>query len=293
MKHKLILTTLCLVSLMGTQGFAQGTKETPPQGGPAKPFLLPKAETFTLRNGMKVTLVPYGSIPKVAVSAKLRSGNINETENQVWLADLTGDMLKEGTTTRSGSQIASEAASMGGQVSVGVGEDSTSIGGDVLSQFGPQFVALLADVIEHPAFPESELARLKASDLRQLTVARSQSGSLAAEAFRKTLYPNHPYGRLFPTEAMLSSYGINDIRKFYSDNYGASRVHLYVAGQYDAAAMRKAITDAFGEWQKGSPPVTNIATPVSARSIQLIDRPKSPQATVYIGLPVIAPGDPD
>lgn len=47
---------------------AFGQKQTPPTGGAPKAFTLPAHETYTLANGMKVTLVPYGNIPKASVS---------------------------------------------------------------------------------------------------------------------------------------------------------------------------------------------------------------------------------
>jgi len=47
----------------------------------AKAFTVPAHETYTLANGMKVTLVPYGNIPKVTVSLALQSGSIDEQNN--------------------------------------------------------------------------------------------------------------------------------------------------------------------------------------------------------------------
>lgn len=272
---------------------APAQKEKPPEGSAPKPFTLPRKETFTLKNGMKVTLIPYGSVPKVTVRAVVRTGNLNESANQVWLADMTGDMLKEGTTTRTGAQVAQEAASMGGQLNVTTGVDLTSVTGDVLSEFGPQIVALIADVLMHPSLPASELQRLKNDRLRQLSIARTQPGQLASERFRKLLYPNHPYGRLFPTEEMLKSYTIEDVQKFYRDNFGAARTNIYVAGRFDSAAMRRAITQAFESWPRGSEPLINIPKPSATRTIHLIDRPGAAQSTLYIGLPVIDPSNAD
>lgn len=292
MKIKKITLAVCaLVFALAGLNMAQ---ITPPAGGTPKPFNLPKRETFQLSNGMKVTLVPYGTIPKVAVSAVVRAGNINEAANQVWLADLTGSLMKEGTASRSATQLAQDASSMGGSVNINVGADTTSIGGDVLSEFGPQFVALLADVMQRPSLPASELARLKTNMLRQLTVSKSQPGPLANERFRQILYPNHPYGRLYPTEAMINSYTIEDVQKFYRDNFSsAGRTHIYIVGQFDTAAMRKAVTQAFDGWTRGSAPVTNVPKPAVARTLQVIDRPNAPQSTLYIGLPVMDPSHPD
>ena len=112
---------------------APAKKQSPPPGSPPKPFHVPQQEKFTLPNGIQITLVPYGAIPKVQIGLSVRAGNLNEAENQVWLADLTTSLMKEGTTSRSAQQVAQEAASMGGSVDVSVGPDITRIDGDVLS----------------------------------------------------------------------------------------------------------------------------------------------------------------
>src|SRR5437868_10699054 len=124
---------------------------------------------------------------------------------------------------------------MGGSVDVNVGADITHIAGDVLSEYGPKMVALLADVAMHPLLPGSEIDRLKKDQLRNLTIQKSQPRPLAQELFMKRLYPNHPYGRLFPTEQMIQGYTVADVQNFYKENFGAARTHVYVAGKFDSA----------------------------------------------------------
>jgi len=83
------------------------------------------------------------------------------------------------------------------------------------------------------------------------------------------------------------------VQKFYKDNFGAARTRIYVAGRFDAAAMRRQITQAFGTWARGAEPFENIPKPTSARKIHLIDRPGAPQSTLYLGLPVVDPSHRD
>ena len=135
---KFCLKLLALIFALFLFGdFAQAQKQTPPEGGAPKDFKLAAKQTFTLDNGLQVALAPYGTLPKVTASLVLRVGNINEAADEVWLADLTGNLMKEGTQTRSATQMAEEAASMGGQVNVGVGDDQTTINGDVLRNLAP------------------------------------------------------------------------------------------------------------------------------------------------------------
>jgi zinc protease len=192
---------------------AFGQKQTPPAGGAPKAFTLPAHETYTLTNGMKVTLVPYGNIPKVSVSLALRAGTLNEPKEVKGVADTTGELLKEGTASLSATALAESAARMGSTLNVGSGADETGFDMDVLSEYGPDAVKLLADVLQHPLLPESELARLKTNLLRQIAVAKSQPGQIALGRFRKLMYGDHPYGEILPTEESVNKMTIADVKK--------------------------------------------------------------------------------
>ena len=197
-------------------------KETPPAGSAPKPFTVPQRETYSLKNGMKVTLVPYGTVPLVTVRAEVEFGNVSETAEQVWLADMATALLKEGAAGMTGQQLAEAAARMGGQLNVGAGADNSTVSLNVLTEFGPDAVKLVSDVLMHPVFPASELERIRANLLRRVALARSQPQALASEAFAREVYGNHPYGREYPTEAQLKAYTLDDVKKFYAANAGGA-----------------------------------------------------------------------
>lgn len=266
---------------------------TPPQPGTPRDFSVPEPKRFTLDNGLEVALVQWGTMPKVRVTLSVRTGNAFEAKDEVWLADLTGDLLREGTTTRTAAQISEEVARMGGSLNVAVGSDTTTIGGDVLSEYGSQMTALVADVLQHPSFPEAELPRLKANLLRSLAVAISQPQQVALQKFREVLYGDHPYGRVFPTEEMIKGYTLAQVQQFYKTTYGAGRTRLYVVGRFDAAAVEASIRKAFAGWSKGTAPAPAPAKPSSSRAVHIIDRPGAPQSTVILGVPSIDPSSAD
>ena len=285
-----LLTILVLCA--ATAVLFAAPKETPPAGSAPKPFRLPPTDDFVLPNGMQVTIVPYGVVPKVAIRAYVNAGGVYEPASQVWISKLNALLMKEGTATRSAEQVAREAADMGGQLEIDAGPEFTSSGGIVLSEFGPRFVALLADVLQHPALPPPELARLKADLGRDLAVEKSRPNALARELFLQTLFPNHPYGRSYPQESALKGYTIEEVRAFFGANFAASRTHLYVAGKLDPG-LKKSITAAFSDWKRGDAAADIPATPVKTRSLRLIARPGAAQSTLYLGLPVIDPTSPD
>ena len=72
-------------------------------------------------------------MPKVAVELEVRTGIIDQGANDISLSAVVGDMLLEGTTTRSAQDISRQAAEMGGSVSAVPGSEVVAISGEVLS----------------------------------------------------------------------------------------------------------------------------------------------------------------
>ena len=271
--------------------FAQ--KQTPPAGGTPKNFTLPEKTTLKLDNGLTVVMIPYGNLPKVTVSAVVKTGNIHEAKGQVWLADITADLMQEGTITRTAQEVSLAAANMGGQVNVSVGPNQTTASGEVLSEFGANLVDLIADVLLRPAFPQGELSRLINDRKRDLSVQMSRPQPQATEKFNKVIYGDHPYGDIYPTEEMLDSYTVADVRKFYDDNFGAQRTVVYVAGVFNEGAMKEAVTNAFSQWAAGPAVSFEVPQAVAKPGVEILDRADAPQSTIIMGLPVVDPSHPD
>jgi predicted Zn-dependent peptidase len=281
---RILATLLCLVAITAHAE----ERETPPAPGEPRDFSLPAKETLRLDNGLAVTFIDYGSVPKLTVFAIVRTGNIDEGES-TWLADVAVEMLKEGTVTRSAASIAETAAGMGGTLSVGAGAEQTSIGISVLSEHAVTAVELVADVLRNPRFPESELPRVIANLERSVAVARSDPSSQAGEALARLVYGDHPFGRTLPRDGQLAGYGMDDLRDFYQRNFGALRTHVYVAGRYDRATLEAALRRAFGDWTAGPPPSVLPPMPSETLQLQLIDVPGAQQSSVRIAVPVPHP----
>ena len=282
---------LCVVLISLSPVNAQ--KQTPPRAGAPKDFVIPSPRRFTLANGLPVTLVPFGQVPKVTIRIVVAAANAHEKKDEVWLADLTGAMMREGTASLTADAVAREFAAMGGELAISVGPDTTSVGGDVLAERGADAVRLLAEVVQRPRLPETELARVKGNLLRTLAIQRSTPQAIAQEKFAELMYGEHPYGRLFPSEAGLKGYTIDQVRGFHRGNFNAGRARLYVAGVFDAPAMEAAIKSAFEPWDRGTSGQAASVPPAGSQRFALLDRPGAPQSTVLLGLRVPHPAHKD
>jgi zinc protease len=288
---KQYVITLLLAFL--TISSIEAQRQTPPEGGEPKDFKLPQKESVKLKNGLTASLVQYGIIPKVDINVIVKTGNIHEAADQIWLADLTANLMREGTNTMDFKTIAAKVAAMGGEVGVSTGPNQTVISGSVLSEFAPDLIRILADIVIDPSFPKSEIDRLKNDLKRQLTVQKGVPQTQAIEKFSSIIYKDHPYGRFFPTEEMLNSYTVDMAKDFYARNFGARRTVVYAVGKFDEGKVNQAIEEAFGKWKEGPAVEYPVPTMSPAPETVVIDRPGAPQTTLVLGLPTLDPSKPD
>lgn len=290
---KSTLKLIAAAALALTSASAIAQQSSRPEIGPAPSFELPGTSSITLDNGLEVTFIDFGLAPKVNISVRVMAGNVFDGD-ATYLADVVGAMMEEGAAGESPAAIAQAFASMGGDMNIGVGMHTTNFSANVLSEFGPDAIRRLASVIRQPDFPESEFDRILQNQIRNMTVARSQPGPVATEAYVGLLYgTDHPYGQGLPDVGQMDDYSMDQVRQFYADNYGAGRTRIYIAGRFDHAEMEAAIRDAFGDWDTGPAVSIPSATPRSGPIVRLIDRPGAPQTTIRLGAPVAPIGSDD
>lgn len=285
MRRRLLIGLALLLSSPAT------ALEAPPPIGPARDFALPAVESYTLGNGLKVTLIPYGSVPKLTAVLRIRAGRLDEGPRG--LTDLVAGLMNEGAGGRSPAELARAAGDIGGSVGVGNNADSFTISVDALSDFTSQAFALLADVARRPDLPAAELPRLKQDALRALAVADQDPQTQAARAFARAYYGAHPYGDAQPLPETIKAITPDQIAAFIRGQFGAARSDLYVAGRFDAVQVKAAIDTAFGDWPAGPPPTINPPRPNEKLTVRLVDRPGAPQSTIYLGIPVADAASPD
>jgi hypothetical protein len=57
---------------------------------PLRPIQIPKVATFTLPNGMKLYLLEDHELPVINGVARMRTGNLFDPADKIWLATMSG-----------------------------------------------------------------------------------------------------------------------------------------------------------------------------------------------------------
>lgn len=258
---------------------------------------VPTWTTSTLANGAQLVVSQKRDLPLVSVSVSLVGGRYQfEDPAKLGVATLTAQMMSEGTTTRSGDQLADAQQMLGTQITTSVGNEIGSIGFTALSSKIEPALELLADVLVNPTFPADALERRRAQTLVRLTQDRDQPNTIATNVFQKVLYGDeHPYGRVV-TEQTVKNITRDDLTAFHREYFRPGRAIVTVAGDVDPASVRAMVEKAFANWPAGgSRPAFNYPAPppLRARTIYLVDKPKAAQSVFTLGVPGPSRDTPD
>ena len=249
---------------------------------------LPKPVEATLDNGVSVLILEDHRLPTVFVQLNIAgAGPLHEPVDLRGLANVTAQMLREGTKTRSSKQVAEDIDKLGATInaSAGFGSGSTVLTATGLSDNVDQWFALLTDVLLNPTFPGDELAKLKQRLLVQLRQQRSQPGFLANERFARAVFGNHPAAVISATPQSLEAITSEALAKWHHERYAPQNAILGVAGDVRAAELIPKLNTWLAGWKKTDlkeqwPP---NAAPARARRVYLVDRPGSVQTTLAMG----------
>jgi predicted Zn-dependent peptidase len=249
---------------------------------------LPKPVEATLDNGLTVLVLEDHRFPVVNMSLQMSgAGPIFDPADKPGLANITAQMLREGTKTRNSRQISEDVDKLGAQLSItsGFGSTAASINASGLSDNFDQWFGLMADVLMNPSFPADEFGKLKARQKTFLMQQRTQPGFLSQERFRRVVYGNHPAAVFSTTPAVLDSLTPEMLAAWHRERYVPQNAILAIAGDVKASEVIAKLRTALTGWKRTDyketlPP---NAKPATEGKIYLIDRPNSVQSTITMG----------
>jgi predicted Zn-dependent peptidase len=262
-------------------------RSVPPPVEEAPSVVLPALQEFTLDNGLRVLLMEKRDIPLVQINLLIGAGTARDDAAAPGVASMTAAMLDEGAGGRTALEIADAFEMLGARFGVGAGTHTSSMALRAPSQRIAEALALAADVVLRPDFPDAELDRLRAERLTSLVRRYDEPNAIAGAIFSQTLYgAAHPYGREDAgTAASLRALRTADLRAFHEQYYTPGNVTAILVGDIDRAAAERLLADAFGSWRGADVAPASIAEAeqVRGRMIYVVDKPGSAQSVVRLG----------
>jgi predicted Zn-dependent peptidase len=248
---------------------------------------IPPHQRFTLANGVKLILIPRHDVPLIAFEAMVRGGARLDPDQRAGVASLAAELLSHGAGSRDAYAFADAVEGAGGSIDADAHSEAIVVHGQFLARDRELLLGLLADALQRPHFEPGELDKLRARRIEFIKAAKdSEPQSLIGIYGRALLFAGHAYGKpVGGSEGSLATITREDVLKFYRDHFGADRLTLVLAGDFDPASLKQAVSAAFGAWHHAGAPLPPLSVPerVRGRRVLLIDAPGSAQTYFWIG----------
>ena len=259
---------------------------------------LPFPRSHRLDNGLEILVLERRGLPLVDYRLMVDAGFAADQDSPRGTATLTIAAIDEGTASHSALELSDLAAGLGAHFLSGAGLDHCRLGISSLAETQSEALELLAEVVLEPAFPETEIDRLKKQQVARIRREMATPVQLALRVLPALLYgEDHPYGMPFTGSGSIDDVLATErqhLLDYYRDWIRPQQSVLLCLGDFDGAEAVERVSELFGGWAatepRGAERPPGAGVPPSR--ILLLDRPESVQSIVFGGQLVPSRRDP-
>jgi zinc protease len=287
---------LVAASLLASPALAQAKKYTDITFPPLPAFEVPKPQTFTLKNGLRVFLMEDHELPLITARVVVRTGAFWEPQDKIGLARFAGSVMRTGgTASMTGDQLDEFLEKRAAFMDSSIGGDSGSAGVNCLKQDFDAVFKVFLEMLRKPAYAQDKLDLAKIQANAAIARRNDNVGGITGRELGRLVYgPDSPVASIeqYATVAAITR---DDLVKWHDTYYVPNGMLLGVTGDFDPKEMRKTIEKAFADWPKGAavatPPVEYRKTPNAG--IFFIEKPDVTQANIAMAHLGIEQKNPD
>jgi len=217
-------------------------------------------EITKLSNGLIVVTDPMPQLESAAVGVWVNCGARHETKSQMGVSHMLEHMAFKGTERRSARAIAEEIEAVGGYLNAYTSREQTAFHARTLKADVPLAVDILADILTHPTFEESEIERERQVVLQEIGQARDTPDDIIFDHLQTAVYPDQPMGwPILGEEATVGAFTRSDLNGYMGANYRAGGMTFIASGAVEHSAMVELVARHFGDLRTGNEPKSETA----------------------------------
>jgi zinc protease len=209
-----------------------------------------EVERVQLANGLILLLSENHSSPGVAIDVVTQVGSRAESDEQAGLASLVGEVLDEGTKTRTSEEIAKSIESVGGKLRAYGDYESSGIKASFLSEDIWLGMEIVADLLMNAVFPDERVTQFMERRIAQIKSRLDVPRVLTSDVFNEIVFKGHPQHRpSIGYESTVSSLNRQSLLDFYRRYWVPNNTLFAVVGDFNRAALKARITELLGSWE--------------------------------------------
>jgi zinc protease len=238
-------------------------------------------------NGTELLITPDRSLPIASISGAFRAGLRYEPAALSGIGSLTANMLPRGTENRTREQLSDELDAIGGSFGAGLASDTATVSLQYLTANAgaDKGLALLADILLHPAFQPDELDILRKATLPMFTQREDNLFQLGLLQFLPAMFGKNGYGRLsLGDKSVVEKVTAEQVRDYYRSHYRADTFTVAVVGDVDPEEFTADYARLFaGHRAEGALPEAPIVLPEIGKPVTITVEKGKAQTHIFYG----------
>jgi len=204
-------------------------------------------EVTRLENGLTIASDRIDGVETAALGAWVGVGTRHEAPEVNGVAHLLEHMAFKGTERRSAQDIAEEIEAVGGHLNAYTSRENTAYYARVLADDVPLAVDIIADILQHPSFDETELVREREVVLQEIGQAHDTPDDIVFDHFQETAYPGQALGRpVLGRAEVVRRLGRDTLVDYLARHYRGPNLVIAAAGRVDHERFVDLAGEAFG-----------------------------------------------
>ena len=189
--------------------------------------------THTLSNGFRIIHAPNQSAVAYCGFA-IDAGTRDEAENEQGMAHFVEHLLFKGTQKRHAWHILNRMEHVGGDLNAYTNKEETVVYSAFLAEHFPRAVELLADIVFHSTFPQTEIDKEVEVIIDEIQSYEDSPCELIFDDFEELIFPHHPLGRnILGKPDLLHQFKSEDALRFTNRYYQPNNMIFFVQGNVE------------------------------------------------------------
>lgn len=244
-------------------------------------------DKHTLRNGLRVILVPMKEMTTATALICVGTGSRYEDEHENGLAHFLEHMFFKGTKKRPKAiQIAKELDALGSQHNAYTGKDRTAYYAKVPTSKILNAMDILHDLYLNSTLESKEIKKEAGTIVQEINMYEDMPAQQVYDVFETLLYGHdHPLGReIIGTKENVLSFKRSDFVTYLSRCYAAHNTVVCVAGNFPITKVLAKIKKELGGMADGDKPQKQIFVGSQAEPALRIKEKKTDQTHFILGV---------
>lgn len=191
-------------------------------------------------NGMRIVLEEITSVRSVTIGIWIKTGSRDEPAELNGISHFIEHMLFKGTKNRTSQEIAEAFDGIGGEINAFTSKEYTCFYAKVLDTHKEMAIEILADMILHSSFDETEIEREKKVILEEINMTEDTPDDIIHDLLAKVAYQQHPLAKpILGSKPSVNQLAQQDMLDYLQSKYIPDNIVVSIVGNVDISFINE------------------------------------------------------